>query len=390
MKILLLFHIQVGTGAYQKVLEMASSLSKVGCKVFLVVTSKKKRLRIKKYVYDEVYIYEAPDLLWGKLRQGIDPWNIIVRTFSLLFQKFDVIHAVDCRPVVIIPSLILKTMLKIPLIISWWDLFGSGGTAYERSGFFYSKTVGLVETFFEEYFRRFADHSIVVTKALEEKLSKLNYPKEKISILRVGCDLRDRANLSRANLREDSNYKSDERIFYCLGTLFKSDLTLLIETLKILKKINITLPKVIITGNYNISTEICLNLNLKLTGRLYTFDEVLKYLTISDFGLLPMRSSIANIARWPSKSSDYLGSFLPIITTPVSDFPSIFQKYNLGIISRNDTPEEFAKGLIKAMNISPEERKNMIISIIDFVKTELDWKVIARETLRIYKKTCKY
>ena len=386
MKILLLFHNQVETGAYQKILEMATSMSKVGCNVNLVMTSRKNRFRIKKYVYNQVHIYEMPDLLWGRLRQGIDPWNLIVRIICLAFKKFDIIHAVDCRPVVIIPALVLNKIFNTPLVISWWDLFGRGGTAFERSGFIYSITLGKIETFFEEYFRRFANHSIVDTIFLEQRLIELNYPPNQISILRIGCDLTTRDTMSKVTLREEFNYFSNEKIFYCLGTLFDSDLTLLVEALKIVKIINLTLPKVIITGNYSISPAICKNLNLELTGRLPLFNEVLKYLNIADFGLLPMRCSIANIARWPSKSSDYLGSRLPIITTPVSDFPTIFKKYNIGVISKNDTPESFAEAIIAAMNISLIDRENMILSISDFVNAELDWKIISKNTLKIYHK----
>ncbi len=117
----------------------------------------------------------------GKLRQGIDIWNTLNRLFIVLKHKYEIVHAIDCRPVVILPALLLKHFKKTKLVISWWDLFGHGATALERSGKLYANTMGRIEAFFEEYFRKYADFSFVVSKYLFNKLISLITQKIKLN-----------------------------------------------------------------------------------------------------------------------------------------------------------------------------------------------------------------
>ena len=203
MNLLLIIHNQVSTGPYFKIRQMAQALARQGIQVTLLCTSPKNKFRFTERLDEKVQVVESPDLLFGTLRQGMDLWNSIRRIIYLRHKKFDLIHAIDCRPVVILPALWMKKVKKIPLVLSWWDWFGRGGTAEERSGKLYAKTLGLVETFFEEYFRKYADRATVITTALQQRLISLNYPPEKIEIHRVGCDIREweRGRLSECGVR---------------------------------------------------------------------------------------------------------------------------------------------------------------------------------------------
>ncbi len=55
-----------------------------------------------------------------------------------------------------------------------------------------------------------------------------------------------------------------------------------------------------------------------------------------------MKVNIANIARWPSKVSDYLNAGRPIIATKISDFEELFINYNLGYLSNEDSPNSLS------------------------------------------------
>lgn len=91
---------------------MCEAVSKKGNEVTLLCTSKNARFLFKRYVYKNIQIWEAPDLLWEKLRQGIDVWNILNRLFFVARNNYDIVHGIDCRPVVILPALFLKFFKK--------------------------------------------------------------------------------------------------------------------------------------------------------------------------------------------------------------------------------------------------------------------------------------
>ncbi len=384
MKLLLIVHNQVNTGPFVKIFEMCIAISKLGNKVTLVCTSKSNKFTTKQYIKESVKIIESPDLFWGKFRQGIDLWNAFNRYRLIRKQKYDLIHAIDCRPVVILPSLALKWKLKIPLVLSWWDLFGTGGTMLERSGKFYSSTIGVFESWFETYFRKYADRATVLSSSLYDRLVELNYPKNKISLIRVGSTI-PKSSLNKSNIKKKLRLPKNVLVLCYLGTLFTSDRKLLLNALEIVKsKVNKP-PLIVLIGNHHIPEPICNNLNIRQTGFLESKNEVNEYLAVSDLSLLPMHVSAANKARWPSKVADYWGVGLPVVTTAISDFVEIFKEQPMGFISKSDSPSEFAATIISAINLTKAERTILSKNALEYFKNELDWSVIALEQLNLYK-----
>lgn len=386
-KIILIIHNQVGTGPYFKVFEMCRALAAQEIDVTLLCTSNKNRLSFDYREDAGVRIIESPDLLWGKLRQGLDPWNTIRRVAALSSLKFDLIHAIDSRPAVILPALWFKKRHKVPLILSWWDWFGRGGTAAERSGKFYAATLGTVETFFEEHFRKYADRATVITNALGERLQNLGYPSEKIEIHRVGCFTGNENHITRKEARAKLNIPEKELVFCYAGTLFENDKRLLIESLRILQKKTNIQPKIILIGNHQVEPVLQKDLAILVTGYLKETSEVQSYLKAADFALLPMNMSIANRARWPSKITDYWAAGLPVVATPVSDLPVIFDEHPLGIISGDDSPDSFAKALVKAVEMKKEERQTLSDNSLEYARKELDWNILAGRLKALYLKT---
>lgn len=387
MKILLIIHNQAETGPYFKVLEMCRALAAQNIDITLMCTSKNNRLSFNYREDAGVRIIESPDLLWGKLRQGLDPWNTIRRVFALSGREFDLIHAIDSRPTVILPALWYKKRYNAPLILSWWDWFGRGGTASERSGKLYAATLGAVETFFEEHFRKYADRATVITRALAERLQGLGYPPDKIEIHRVGCFIGNDTQLTRKEVREKLNIPEKELVFCYAGTLFESDKRLLLESLRILKQKSEKLPKIILIGNHQVDPFLRNEFSVTVTGYLKETSEVQDYLKAADFALLPMNMSIANRARWPSKITDYWAAGLPVIATPVSDLPMIFNEQPLGVLSRDDSPGSFAEALLEAVKIKPNERQALSDNCLEYARRELDWNILAGRLKELYIKT---
>lgn len=363
---------------------MCIALQASGNTVTLLCTSKKNRFKSSRRIVSGVLIIASPDLLWGQLRQGLDLWNLLNRIRLSSNLQFDIIHAIDARPVVILPALFLKKIYTKPLVLSWWDLFGRGGTAAERSGKLYNSTVGVIETFFEENFRKYADRATVISKKLRSELINLGYDASKIKLIRVGCNLPPKQHFNRSIIRSKFSIKDSSIVCIYIGTLFKKDLELLLNALRFLKAKQIALPQTIIVGNHIVSLQDCRQLNIDIVPRIDEKEKLNELLFSADFGLLPFCVTKANQARWPSKSTDYWAFGLPVIATPVSDYEELFAKYNLGYLAKDDEPSNFAKSICEALQSNHEEIKQKKNSIQNFVESELDWKKIVFQLNSLY------
>ncbi len=382
MRIAFFIHNQAGTGPYFKVLEQCSALVRNGGEVTLFCTSPTKRMGVYEELRDGVCVVEFPDLLVGSLRQGVDLWNALHRILYAAGRQFDVVHAVDCRPNVVIPAISVKKRQNIPLVLSWWDLFGGGGLASERSGKLYAATAGAVETWFEEHFRQYADGATTITTFLEDRLVSLGFPRERIMVQHVGCDA-SLPLLDKAQERKRHGFHPQEPVFSFVGTIYQTDFSFLLEALDILKQQ--TNYRLVWVGNFPIPPDVCQAYNIHHTGKLKTTAEVHSWLTVSDICILPMRPNITNRARWHSKVSDYWNAGRPVVSTPVSDFPAIFQGDDVGWLATGDTPRDFAGALLRATR-EPEtwERRGNIAK--QYVQRELDVDVLARRLMDFYRR----
>lgn len=382
MRIGFVIHNRKGTGPYFKVLEQCSALALRGHDITLFCTSRENRLRAAVEYENGVRVFESPDLLWGELRQGADLYNALRRSRFAADQPFDIVHAIDCRPNVIFPALYIKRLYNIPMVLAWWDLFGGGGTVTERSGKLYSATVGRVETWFEEYFRKYADGALTITTYLAERLASMDYPQDKIMIQHVGCDS-SVVFPGKHEARMQLGMQGDIPTLCFIGTIYKSDLNILLKALDIVKLHSEF--RVLWIGNYPIADDICREYNIIRTGYLKTSGEVYTHLAAADICLLPFRVNIANKARWHSKVSDYFNASRPVVSTPVSDFPEIFARNDVGWMAASDDPREFANTLLQAIHEHDywDTKGNNAKA---FVKRELDVGVLAGQLLDFYGK----
>jgi glycosyltransferase involved in cell wall biosynthesis len=338
---------------------------------------------------DGVCVVEAPDALWGKLRQGVDVWNALVRCRVLKKKQaitpFDVVHAVDCRPNVIIPSLYVQRRFKIPFILSWWDLFGQGST---RFGEFFAMTAGRIEGWLETSFRKYADGATTITSFLARRLEALGYPKDKIEVHHLGVDTTQEPLPymdARHWLKQQCGIGEEENVLCFAGTIYESDFALLLKALDILKSRNIAYTLVWV-GKHEIDAATCEGYNILRTGIVPTMQEVYRYFAAADVCILPMEVNDANAARWHSKVTDYLNAGAPVALTPVSDFPKYFALHDIGWLSASGSAEDFAHALITALSEPKERRIERSAITRNFMKTELDVMTRADRALRFYER----
>jgi hypothetical protein len=70
-----------------------------GHKITLLVTANERRFGIVESEWDGIRVIEAPDLLWGRLRTGWDPWNLAWRIAYLRkdTSPYDPVHCFETR-----------------------------------------------------------------------------------------------------------------------------------------------------------------------------------------------------------------------------------------------------------------------------------------------------
>lgn len=382
MRLLFLNHNTIGVGTYLRAFHLARHLAALGHEVTLLATSKKARLRVTTREENGVRVVVFPDLLAGRLRNGLCPWNTLRRIVFLRNEKFDLVHAFDTRPVVIFPALYYKHKHKVPLVMDWADWWGRGGTIQERSGRLYSLIFGRGETFFEEYFRRFADGATTISLVLRKRLAEMGYPPEKIFLLRNGTDLPSAAAPDRESCRRALGLAADRPLIGHLGTLFEKDARLLFDSMRLLRKKREDLRLVLI-GRHRLKLQRYNGQRRFLieTGEIGR-ETLPLWLSACDLLVLPLKRSIANQGRWPSKINDYFASGRPVVSTPVGDIGTIFERERIGLLAE-DRPEEFAHALDDLFQ-DPERQSCLGQRALAFVRDHLDWRLIARGVEKFY------
>ena len=375
-------HAQYITVALPKIIEQAETLCSLGHHTTLVVTSKTNRFRTERFERNGVRFILSPSVLHGRWRHGADPYDAIRRYVALRDETFDIVHAIDSRPSVILPALALQRTLNIPLVIEWSDWYGRGGAIEERSGRIFARTLGLAETFFEEHFRLRADAATAISARLRDRLVGLGFPPEKILLHRMGCrtDLFQRSD-SR-NAKRQLGLNPDQMYFGYFGRLYEADHRFLLSAFE--EACDELDAQLLFVGDVKPLGGDKLG-QIHYVGRV-SDESYRTYLNAVDVCLLPLRATQTNLARWPSKIGDYLAAGKPVVATPVSDVAEIFAASEIGILSSDTTPAGYAQAL-RGIVAHQSRWKEMGDNGRQFAEQHLDWSVIARALIRFYENT---
>lgn len=368
---------------------MAKHLVDRGHEVTLVVTSDRRRLGIVEANWDGVLAVETPDLLWGRLRSGWDPWNTLNRILYLRGDKrhYDLIHCASTRPVVIYPALSYKNRHHLPMITDWIDWWGRGGIIDEFRPRWYRPLFGRIETYYEEAFRTRAEGVTVISTALAERALGLGVEEARICHLPNGSwtDLFTVPDSAACRRRVGLDTNGPIMGYASLDTHF--DLGLMIEVLALIVR-QYSDVQLLITGNppkkiSELGESYGVRENLILTG--FLPDETLPwYLGCADLFVMPFPDKIYNVGRWPSKVNCYMSVGRPTVSNPVGDVKALFEKHKIGLLAKWD-PEDFAQKIIFLLenpNVAQELGQNARRAAV----TEYDWKVLIGKMEEFYYK----
>jgi glycosyltransferase involved in cell wall biosynthesis len=353
MKILITTHTQYGKNAFSKHFERATSLANRNHDVTFLITSPFRRFSISKKIIKKVTVIESPDWLWGRLRQGVCPFNLLRRILYVIQADFDLIHCIDSRPVTIIPGLIAKYIRRKFLFVEWTDLFGRGGIISERSSRIYQIFFAWFEVFFEERFRKFADGAFAISQRLKDLLQDIGYPEEQITILPLASNIKHVKNISLCNAKQSIGLSVNRIYLTYVGSIYEKDKQLLLDVFNRVRHQSKNKVQLLLIGQHTWVKNGQENDGIIATGFLND-DMFYSYLRSSDLLLLPLRMSAANMARFPCKINDYLVAQRPIVSTPISDVPELFKRYNFGAVSPSDSVESLSQTIMDVL-----DKKNM-------------------------------
>jgi glycosyltransferase involved in cell wall biosynthesis len=388
LNILMITH-KTTTAAMPRSLTLAREMVKLGHRVTIMLISKNNRLRFDEFDIDGIHVIESPDLLWGRLRTGWDPWDTLRRIlfFSNMDEQFDLIHCFETRPATIYPALYYSKKHHIPMITDWNDWWGRHGLIDVNRPNWYPFTFGWIETYFEEAFRRSAAGLTVIASALKIRGADLGVEPERICHIPGGTTSNASVVRNIDDCREHSKIPTDGPVLGFSSADSHLDMEIVMESLVIVAKKYPSI-KLIITGQakkeiFDLVKKNSLQDRVIFSGYLSTEDYPW-YLGCADLFLLPMADRPYNHGRWPNKMGDYLSIGRPTVSNPVGDIKTLFENHEIGLLAEWN-PEDFAEKIIYILD-HPEVSRKFSENAREVARTEYDWGILARRAEDFYYK----
>lgn len=382
MRVLFLSHNVVWRGGFFRAYHWGRHLAKRGHDVTIVAISESSRLGFTSSIHDGVTIVKSPDLLSGRLRTGWDPWDTLRRIAFLQGSRYDIVHAVDSRPVTCFPAMALQRRVGTTLVMDWGDWWGRGGTIVERRGNLLDRLFAPVETYFEEAYRRRADGTVVLSAPLAERAAELGVPKDRIVRIPHGADVEGIRPREKGLAREAVCIPPAARVVGYVGVLFERDARLLCDTFERLLAADPDV-RLCLIGNCNmpVPARWIESGRVIVTGTI-SYERLQTFIAACDVMLLPLRNSVANRGRWPSKIGDYLAAGRPVVTTRVGDVSDMIERADCGAVS-DDSPHELATQILSVLKQGDLHRLG--VNARRLAEAALDWRVLTDDLERFYR-----
>lgn len=366
---------------------LAERLAARGHHVTVLCTRDTGLIRIHESDEGGVHYVETPDLLPGRLRSGWDPWDALHRWFYLRGNfDFDLVHALETRPVTIHPLRRALRRKKIPLVIDWIDWWGRGGIITTNRPGWYQVLFGGIETFYEEHFRTMADATTVICSGLGRRAEGLGVRPESIFKIVLGADTENIPFVPPCTYRAEFGLDDADQIAFFSALYGMMDVEMVFDAAR-----NVALShprfKLVMTGNH--AARLTKHAQDKgLSGRFIHLgmlprDRFGKALACADLFLLPFADKPYNHGRWPSKIGDYLSAGRPIVSNPIGEVQTILTQHPAGVLTAF-TPESFAEG-IRSILDRPDQAGQMQKAARRTAETDLRWDCIIDELEKAYR-----
>lgn len=356
----------------------ARELARLGHDVDLFCHADTEVLKTRIEHVDGFRVIENPDMLVGAARQGWDPY-CAVRRGHFMFREgkdYDIIHCLDTRLAVIWPALAYARAKNIPIVSDWIDWWGRGGLIDERRPGWYKKTLGPVETWFEEHYRARLDGLSTISHALMRRGIDLGCDPQSCIVINGAADMTTFANpLAKGEARAKLGLRLDAPIVCFSGLDVLIDLPLAIEAFELVRA---KLPDahLLLVGPTqadaatSVSSPDVLSA-ITAIGKV-PHKELPNVLPAADLFLLPYPDKIVNVGRWPNKIGDYMAVARPTVSNPVGELIELFATHDIGVLAAQ-TPAAMADAAVQLLQ-DPDRARRLGETARRVAETELCWQ----------------
>ena len=385
LRVLMLNHNVVWRSTFFRAFYFGRELADLGHHVTLATISARRRLRPETYDLQGVRVVETPDFGIGLARTGWDPWDAGWRCRRFERERFDIVHGFDCRPVVLIPSLVLSRSRRMPWISDWADCWGGdGGAISQRKSWVGRVAFRPVETWLEEGFRDRAKQVTVTSRMLLDRAIELGVPRSRVNYLPSGANVRTVGVRDRAECRRALGIRSDGPVA-CFVGFVQYDLELAIQAFAVART-RVPDARLLIVGSKNRDAARLIE-RLGLTDVVddvgpRPFEEIPVLLGAADVLLLPMSDNLMNRARGPIKLGDYLAAGRAIVANPVGDLVDVFERDDVGLLA-DATPEAYGAAIAELL-LDRDRSARMGRRARQVAEEKYAWKLLAPALLDIY------
>ena len=369
---------------------IAKHLVKRGHRVTIILTADTRRTGIKEDYWDGFRVIEVPDLLWGRLRSGWDPYSVVgrIRYLSKENELYDFVHCFETRPATIYPALYYCWREQIPFYTDWIDWIAGDGLMTTNRPVWYKHLFGWVEAYYEEAFRAKAVGLTAISQGLVQRAIELGVKPENILRLTTGTSPELFRMMSIEDARRKVGLELNAPVIGFSSSDTYLDMDIIFAAMAILVK-QIPQLKLLITGQIkpivlNLAQKYKVENNLVLTGFL-PYEELPLHLACADLFVLPFPDTVYNRGRWPNKICDYMSLGRPTVSNPTGDIKQLFETHSIGLLSEYN-PEDFSDKIACLLD-SPDLASRLGQNARKVAEDEFDNSILMEQLESFYYRT---
>ena len=386
MDILFLNHnVAWSGGTFFRAFGFARELVRLGHGVLLLAISPDSRISMRRETRDGVEIWGTPDLFWGRGRSGWDPWDVCRRLVAVRGRRWDIVHAWDSRPAVVLPALYAAARSRSiggRFVMDWCDWWGRGGTQAERSAA-WMRAIAPLETFFEERFRCRADGTTVISEALRQRVVSLGVDPRRTLLLPQGCDVAVSSAADRQPALRRLHLPAGSRLLVSVGALNLSDARLLFDAVRLVLDA-CPASEFALIGRHGAHVPPDLKRHPRFRETGFVSPPVFRdYVQASHALLVPLADTVAGRARWPSKVNGFLAERRAVVITRVGDLAALLDRERAAVVV-DATAAALCAGAVRVLTTGERERVEEAGGRV--AETILSWPMIARELDAFYRR----
>ena len=367
-----------GEGSFYRCWHLARALVRAGHEVCLITVSRNRRILPREDHSGGLRLIESPNLL--DLVYGLGPGYGIVgipyRMITAVRNRFDIVHAFESSPNVLLPGMFSRALNRHPLVVDWSDWWGfsqDGSGLHERRHWPAPQLANAME----EFFHRKADWVTTISTGLKDRAVSLGIPSDRVRWIPSGAPADTITPMDMNLCRRELGIPSSTYLIGYVGSQV-GDVEILSPALHMLRQAH---PHVKIGAIGPPPSALRDFHGAAIPFGPVPFSRLPVFLGACNSFALPLRDTVFNRTRWPNKFGDYLAAGRPILCSNVGDVARIVESEGCGVVWTDLS--EFVDGVELLMD-SKESTDAMARASRDVAEGRLSWERLSAEFLELY------